>query len=319
MSGDAVFLTGGSGFVGAHVATALLENGYEVRALVRSEAAVRRLPAGCAVVRGDVGTPGELVRDIDGCRYLVHTAAVYTFDRRRRAEIELINVRGTAGLLEAARLAGVERALVTSSSATVGPVREDRPADDRDWADATPGPHGRYHESKLRQERAAAAARLPVVTVLPTTPIGPGDWRPTPTGQMVVDYMRGRMFGYLSGGMNVVAVEDVAAGHVLALRGGVPGRRYLLGGENLSLLGIFERLALVTGVPAPRRRLPFWLAKTAGHLLPRVPLEGVEMGRERMWVDWGRVRLELGYEPRHNATEALAGAVRWYREHGYAA
>ncbi len=330
MAGDTVFLTGGSGFLGAHVARALLASGHRVRALVRSEAGRARLPEGCEPVDGTLERPGALVRDLDGCRYLVHVAAVYSFGPRLREQIELVNVRGTAGLLEAARRAGVERAVVTSSSAAAGPARGSRPAVEEDWADATAGGHGAYHGSKLRQERAALAARLPVVTVLPTAPVGAGDWRPTPTGRMVLDYMRGRMFAYLPGGMNVVSAADAALGHVLALDAGTPGHRYLLGGENLTLLEIFQALAEITGVPAPARELPSWVAQLTGHLdawrcrltgreEPSVPLEGVDMGRRLMWVSSDRARVELGYAPRQTAAEALQQAVDWFRAHGYPA
>src|SRR5579864_6213504 len=261
-AGDEVFLTGASGFVGSHVLRALLAAQYRVRALVRPGA--RPLPPldGCTPVQGDLLQPGDLVRHMDGCRYLVHVAALYSFSPGRRGEIWATNVRGCAGILKAARIAGVERAVVTSSSATVGPSHGNQPATEEDWApDAESSP---YHRSKLQQERMALAAQVPAVLVLPTAPVGPGDWKPTPTGKMVVDFMRGRIFATLGGGLNVVAVEDVARAHVLALQYGGPRERYLVGGENISLSQLWERLAQICGRKAPTVRIPFGLALTLG-------------------------------------------------------
>lgn len=324
---DDVLLTGATGFVGAHVLDALLARGYRVRALVRGDPS--RLPRRpeCTVVTGDLRHSGELVPALRGCRFLVHTAALYSFAPRDRAAMRDINVRGTQGLLEAARIAGVTRAVVTSSSATVGPARNGRPATEEDWAESHRHASA-YHQSKLEQERAALAARVPVITVLPTAPIGPGDHRPTPTGRMVVDLMRGRMRAVLDGGMNVVDVVDVATAHVLALERGRPGERYLAGGVNLSLADIFERIALAAGRPAPRRRLPFALAAVIGAVdearcrvsggIPVAPLEGVRMGRLHMHVSSAKAIRELGYHP-GPVEPAIARAVAWYREHGLAA
>src|SRR5256885_16289084 len=260
---DDVFLTGATGFVGSHVRRALLAAGFGVRALVRPNS--RPLPPldGCTPVQGDLRRPGDLARRMAGCRYLVHVAALYSFSPCRRREIWATNVRGCAGILEAARIAGVERAVVTSSSATVGPARGDRPATEDDWA-VDAASHSAYHHSKLQQERVTLAAQLPAVLLLPTAPVGPGDWKPTPTGKMVVDFMRGRIFASLHGGLNVVAVEDVARAHVLALRHGRPRERYLVGGENMSLSQLWEHLAKICGRTAPTVRIPFRLALTLG-------------------------------------------------------
>jgi dihydroflavonol-4-reductase len=266
-----------------------------------------------------------------GCRYLVHVAALYTFTPTERGGLRAANVAGTAGVLEVARLAGVERAVVTSSSATVGPARDGVPATEEQWAVLPPGPLD-YHASKIAQERAALAARVPAVLVLPTMPVGPGDWKPTPTGKMVVDFMRGRISASLGGGVNVVPVEDVAAAHVLALQHGRPRERYLVGGENMSLDALWERLARICGRTPPTRHIPYGLALVLGWgdelrgrassrlgraTAPLVPLEGVHMARENMWIDDARARTELGY--RSGSVEAaLERAVRWYRDHGYA-
>jgi dihydroflavonol-4-reductase len=271
---------------------------------------------------------------MEGCDSLVHVAALYSFSPSQRSEIRQTNVAGTASILEAARIAGVERAVVTSSSATVGPTRDGRLATEEDWALARDDRRSPYHRSKVEQERAALAARVPVVLVLPTAPVGPGDWKPTPTGKMIVDFMRGRIFASLSGGLNIVAVEDVAAAHVAALERGRPRERYLVGGENLSLEELWNRLAQICGREAPTRRIPYGLALAlgwgdelrcrvttrAGRVSPApvVPLEGVRMGQQNMWVDDRKGREELGY-PSTPVTGALTRAVRWYQDHGYVA
>lgn len=328
---DEVFLTGATGFVGSHVLRALVAARYRVRALVRPGS--RPLPPleGCTSVRGDLHHSGDLVRHMIGCRYLVHVAALYSFSPSKRREIWSTNVRGSAGILKAAAVAGIERAVVTSSSATVGASHEQRPATEDDWAsDADPSP---YHRSKLEQERAALAAQVPAVLLLPTAPVGPGDWKPTPTGKMLVDFMRGRIFATLGGGLNVVAVEDVARAHVLALQYGRPRERYLVGGENVSLSQLWAILASICDRKPPTRRIPYQLALTFGWAdeircrlfggaqggmnAPLVPLEGVRMARHAMYVSCDKARTELGYEAT-SVKAALERAVRWYRDNGYA-
>ncbi len=277
-------------------------------------------------VEGDVRRAGELVRAMDGCRYLIHCAALYSFAPRDRAVLRAVNVGGTASMLEAARIAGIERAVVTSSSATVGPARNGKPATEADMA---PPAHGSaYHLSKLEQERAAIAARVPVVLLLPTAPVGPGDWKPTPTGRLVLDFARGRMMARPSaGGLNLVAVEDIARAHVAALERGGASERYLAGGENLSFDEVWDMLAEVTGRPAPRWRVPHGVALSAAYVdemrcrlqpraVPAVPLEGVRMSRERMYVDSAKAARELGYRA-GSVRDALARAVAWYRTNGY--
>lgn len=330
---EEVFLTGGTGFVGSHVLRALLSAGYRVRALERARSRALPVLPGLTSIQGDILQAGALARSMEGCRYLVHVAAVYSFSPSRRPEMQRINVAGTASLLEAARIARVERAVVTSSSATVGPSRDGRHATENDWAfshdSASP-----YHHSKIEQERAALAARVPTILILPTAPVGPGDWKPTPTGKMIVDFMRGRIFASLAGGLNVVPVEDVAAAHVSALERGRLRERYLVGGENLALTELWTRLAEICGRSAPTRRIPYGLALALGwsdelrcrvaahagrgNVTPRVPLEGVRMGTLDMWVDDRKARSELGYAST-SPTDALARAVRWYHDHGYSA
>ncbi|HZU69028.1 MAG TPA: NAD-dependent epimerase/dehydratase family protein [Ktedonobacteraceae bacterium] len=330
-AGEEVFLTGASGFVGSHVLRALLVAQYRVRALVRPGS--RPLPPleGCTAIVGDIERPGELIQHMNGCRYLVHVAALYSFLPGMHRKMFETNVVGCAGLLEAAHLAGVERAVVTSSSSTVGPSHNGRPATEDDWDVETDA--SAYHRSKLEQARVALAAQVPVVLVLPTAPVGPGDWKPTPTGKMIVDFMRGRIFATLGGGMNVVAVEDVARAHVLALQRGRPRERYLVGGENLTLSQLWERLAKICGRPAPTARIPYHLALSlgwadefrckllrggkGGMAAPLIPLEGVRMARHHMYVSCVKAQSELGYEAT-SVTAALERAVRWYSDNGYA-
>jgi dihydroflavonol-4-reductase len=326
---DRVFLTGASGFVGSHVLRALIESGYAVRALKRAP----DVRADVEYVTGDVREPGKLVHALDGCRYLIHAAALYSFAPRDRTQIHPVNVTGTAGLMAAADLAGVERAVLTSSSAAIGPARNGMPADEscypHDGA-ATGNSKSDYHHSKLEQERAAFAGRVPVVAVLPTAPVGSGDWKPTPTGKMIVDFMSGRIRAKAPGcgGLNFVAVEDVARAHVSALQNGRTGERYVIGGENLSMDRVWEMLAEVTSKPLPRWRAPYALALAAAYVdevrcrlqpesTPQVPLEGVRMSRARMYADSSKAMRELGHRP-SSVRAALERAVAWYRANGYA-
>lgn len=319
-----VFLTGASGFVGSHVLTALLASGYRVRVLVRRDDA---LPPGAVPVHGDLRTPATLVPALRGCRFLVHTAALYSFSPRDGTTIADVNVRGTQGLLEAARIAGIERCVVTSSSSALAPATGSRPVTERSWAEPHPGAVT-YHSSKLLQERAALGATTPVITVLPTAPIGPGDHRPTPTGRIIVNLLRGRMPATLRGGMNVVAVEDVAAAHVLALERGVVRERYIAGGVNLSLAELWRLIARAAGQKARVVPLPYAIAAAAARAddvrvrltggSPAVPIEGVHMGRLDMFSSSTKAINELGYRP-SSVGAAVERAVRWYREHGYAA
>ncbi len=305
-----VFLTGATGFVGGHVLRELRAAGYDVRALVRSPEA--KLDAQTVV--GDLREPGLMVRFLEDCAYVVHCAALYSFAPAARLQMHRVNVLGTAGLLEAARVAGVGRAVVTSSSATL-------------YAHSLDG--SAYHRSKVEQERAAIAARVPTVLILPTAPVGPGDTKPTPTGRLVRDFARGKINVLPPrGGMNVVAVEDVARAHVAALECGEPRERYVVGGENLTFDELWALLSQITGRKMPRVRIPYGLAFAAGlcdEMLcrmqpqrePAVPLEGVRMSRQRMFVDDDRTKRELGIE-RTPVREALERAVAWYRAHGYA-
>lgn len=325
-----VLVTGASGFIGGHVAEELRAAGWEVRCLVRpaSMAAAARL-TGCEVVPGDVTDAPSVRRAARGVDAVVHAAACYTLARHRAAEVWAANDGGTANVLAAARAAGA-RLVHTSSVATVG-IPPHGLGDER--TPLTPGAlHGAYKRSKLAAERrvlAAAADGWWATVVNPTAPVGPGDRAPTPTGRIVRDAAAGRMPAYVDTGLNLVDVRDVAAGHRLALERGVPGRRYILGGENLSLQEILRIVARLAGRRPPRVRLPHGAALAVagvselveGTLLrrePLAPLDGARMARTRMWVDPSRARRELGV-PFSPVDAALADAVRWYAAAGRSA
>jgi dihydroflavonol-4-reductase len=321
---DPVFLTGATGFVGGHVLDALLEAGHAVRALVR-RAPERLAPhPGLTPVVGDLERPGALTGALDGCRYLVHVAAHYSFAPRDADVIRRVNILGTAGLLEAAHLAGVERAVVTSSSAVVGPAHGGRPARESDSAPPhrSSGTGLGYHDSKVEQEWAVWAARLPAIEVLPTAPVGPRDAVPTPTGRMVRDALTGRIPGTVRGGLNLVPVEDVARGHVLALARGRPGERYLLAGEDWELHRIFSYLATLGGHRPPWLRFPHPLILAAARVdearsrllgaVPRIPLDGARMSDQLWYASAERAERELGWRA-GSVEAALWRAAAWFQ------
>jgi dihydroflavonol-4-reductase len=325
VTSNEVFLTGATGFIGGHVLDALLETGRPVRALVRTPGRLTPRP-GLTEIVGDVTRAGHLVDSMRGCAALIHTAAAYSFAPSQRSRIHATNVLGTAGMLEAARLAGLERAVVTSSSATVGPARPGHPATEADHADEHG--HSAYHDSKIAAERAALAARIPTVLVLPTAPVGARDWKPTPTGGAVLTFLRGRVLASVDGGLNVVAVADVARAHVAALERGRPRRRYLVGGRNLSFDELWAKLGAISGRRSPRARMPHTAALLAALVdearcrvtgaQPVIPLEGARMARHHMYVDSRRAEDELGVIP-SSVDAALEDSVRWYRANGYVA
>ena len=324
-----VLVTGATGFLGSHVTRLLAERGDRVRVLVRPTSEARRLD-GLPVERvaGDLRDAASLARAAEGVETVYHLAADYRLWARDPREIYDSNVDGTRNLLQAARRAGVARFVYTSTVATVAVPHTDSLPDER-TVTSVEQMIGHYKRSKwLAEQEALGAARagMPVVIVNPTTPVGPGDARPTPTGRILVDFLNGRMPAYVDAGLNWVPVEDAAAGHLLAAERGTLGERYILGGENLSLKQVLDMLAHSSGRPAPRVRLPHTLALTAGyadaalaHLLgrePRIPLEGVRMARHSMFVDSGKARRELGFAPGPVAA-ALERAVRWYQANGY--
>jgi dihydroflavonol-4-reductase len=323
-------VTGATGFVGSHVARQLASAGSPVRILVRQTSDLRALD-GLAAERviGDLCDPASLHRAIEGVDRVFHVAADYRLWARNPEEIYRSNVEGTRLLLEAAKRAGVERVVYTSTVATVALPTHDGSLPNEQTRATIDQMVGHYKRSKLLAEQEAikaASAGVPVVIVNPTAPVGPGDWKPTPTGRIILDFLRGKMPAYVDTGLNVVAVEDVAAGHLLAAEKGRIGERYILGGRNMSLKQILDALATTTGRPAPRIKMPHavalaaaysdqWFSRLVGRE-PQIPVEGVKMSRHRMFVESDKAERELGYHP-GSPEAALERAVRWYEERGY--
>lgn len=318
-------VTGATGFIGHHVACDLLDHGWHVRALVRpASMAGGRWPSGAEPVCGDL-TDDESVADAaTGCDAIVHVAAHYSLARHQAGDIAHTNVAGTAHVIAAAAARGV-RLVHTSSVATIGIPADGTPGDE----DTPLDPAiviGAYKRSKLTSERLvlqAARDGLWATIVNPTAPVGPGDWKPTPTGRIVRDFLRGRMRAYVDTGLNVVDVRDVAAGHRLALERGRPGRRYILGNRDMTLREILRALSEISGVPEPTRRIPHAVAigfaamseMVEGQVLrrePFAPLDGALMARKRMFFSSRRAIDELGL-PQSSVTGALRDAVDWWR------
>ena len=318
-------VTGGNGFVGCHVVRALLARGEHARALAREGASLKALEGlDCEKAVGDLRDPTALARAVEGCARVYHVAADYRLWVPDPAPMYAANVDGTKNVLEAARRAGVERVVYTSTVGTLGIGadgigREDAPASIDEMT-------GAYKRSKFIAEQIAlSAARqgLPVVIVNPSTPIGAFDYKPTPTGRIILDFLKGRMTAYLDTGLNLVDVEDVARGHLLAAEKGQIGEKYILGGENLTLKELFARLAALSGVPAPRFKVPYgaayafalvaeaW-ARAVSKQPPRASLTEVRMARRRMFFDSSKARAHLGYAP-GPIDAALAKAIAFYR------
>jgi dihydroflavonol-4-reductase len=329
--GDVTVVTGGTGFVGAAVVRRLISAGHRVRVLARS-GNPRRLLTGLPVeiVDGDLADADSLRRCLHGCRLLFHVAAMYSLWARDRRLFYEVNVEGTRRILRAAAEAGVGRVVYTSTVGAVGFPKDGRPGTEETpvgLADMV----GDYKRSKFLAEEVArdfARQGLPVVIVNPSTPVGPGDIKPTPTGQMIVDFLRGKMWAYLDTGLNLVDVRDVAAGHLLAAERGRVGERYILGGRDLTLREIFEILGRIAGRRPPRlkvsaaavlplARLSEWIADHFTGRPPVVAVDAVRMARKRMYFDPGKAVRELGM-PQSPVEDALAGAVRWFRTNGYA-
>jgi len=323
-------VTGATGFVGSHVARQLMSAGCRVRVLVRPGSNASLLD-GLPVERaeGDLRDPVSLDRAMKGVQQLFHVAADYRLWTRDPNELYQSNVEGTRRLLEIAGNAGVGRVVYTSTVATVAVPKHGAALPNEETHATLDEMIGHYKRSKFLAELEAikaAAAGLPVVIVNPTTPVGPGDWKPTPTGRIILDFLNGKMPAYVDTGLNVAPVEDVAAGHLLAAEKGRIGERYILGGRNMTLKEILDALSFITGRPAPRVRLPHVVALVAAYsdqLIsrimgrePQIPLEGVKMARHRMFVQSDKAEIELGYKP-GPVEPALARAVNWYQDHGY--
>lgn len=328
---DRVLVTGGTGFVGAHLVSLLVKRGERVRVLTRA-GSDRRLLEGLDLewAVGDLTDIESLDRAVRGCRRVFHCAADYRLWSKDPSSLYRINVEGSKALFESCRDHDVERIVYTSSVAALALPEGGRSSNECSQAQLKKVV-GHYKRSKfLAQEVALEEARrgLPIVIVNPSTPIGPGDIKPTATGKIIVDFLNGKMPAYVDTGLNLVPVEDVAYGHILAAEKGEVGRLYILGHLNMSLKEILEMLASITGLSAPRVQIPYavaWLAGAIdtfveGSLLrrePQVPLEGVRMSRKKMYFDAERARSELGFEP-GSVKQALQRAVEWFCSHGYA-
>jgi len=322
-------VTGATGFVGAAVARILLKAGHRLRVLARPESDRRNL-AGLAVevTQGSLEDATSLAAAVAGCRYLFHVAADYRLWVPDPVAMFRVNVGGTRELMLAALAAGVERIVYTSSVATLGIVSGG--VADEETLSTAEDMIGPYKRSKFDAEAVVrelvAEQGLPAVIVNPSTPIGPGDVKPTPTGRIIVEAARGRMPGYVDTGLNVAHVDDVALGHLLAAQMGEIGRRYILGGENLSLAEILAEVARVSGRRPPALKIPYGVvlpiaagAEALARLTGREPfatVDGVRMSRKKMFFSSARAMRELGYAPRP-ARQAIADAVAWFKANGY--
>jgi dihydroflavonol-4-reductase len=326
-----VFLTGATGFVGHHVARALAAQGAELRLLVRKSSNLAHLEGVAGETHlGDLDRPESLAPALAGCDAVVHVAADYRLWIRDPQAMHRTNVDGTGSLLRLAREARVPRFVYTSSVATRN-FRVDGVAIDEDTPVSLGDMVGHYKRSKfLAEQQAESAARggQDVIILNPTTPVGPYDAKPTPTGRIFVDFLNGRFPAYVDTGLNLVDVAEVARTHVDALTRGTPGRRYILGGENLTLKQILDRMSAITGLASPTLRIPFAVAATYAFLdewitgrvrgrEPRATLEQVRMGRKKMFASSARAERELGFRvvPVHGAMRA---AIEWFRANGYA-
>jgi dihydroflavonol-4-reductase len=322
-------VTGATGFVGAAVARALVNSGQRVRVLARPQSDRRNLEGlPVEIAEGALDAPETLVRALKGCRYLFHVAADYRLWVLDPEPMFRVNVDGTRQLMLAALAAGVERIVYTSSVAVLGIVKGG--VADEETASRAEDMIGPYKLSKFQAELAVreliAERGLPAVIVNPSTPIGPGDVKPTPTGRIIVEAARGRIPAFVDTGLNVAHVDDVALGHLLAARAGQIGRRYILGGENMSLADILAEVARVTGRRPPPLKIPHTAAlpvaagaEALARLTRRPPLatvDAVRMAKKKMFFSSARAIDELGYAPRP-AREAIADAVAWFKANGY--
>ena len=325
------FVTGATGFLGSHVARQLLAKGADLRLLVRSSSRTDNI-ADLAAERvvGDLRDLETLKRGMAGCEFVFHVAADYRLWAVNGQELYQSNVEGTRNILQAARDSGVRRVVYTSSVATMGFGNNGHLTDESSPV-ALSNMIGDYKRSKFMAEQLvieAARSGQDVVMVNPSTPIGERDIKPTPTGQIVVDFLKRKFPAYVDTGLNLVDVKDCAEGHLLAMEKARPGERYILGGENLTLKQILDKLAAITGLPSPSIKLPYAVAYATGAIdtlitgkvmkrEPRVTLDSVRMGRKKMFVTSAKAEHELGWNP-GPVDGALQQAVEWFRAHGYA-
>jgi dihydroflavonol-4-reductase len=326
-----VFLTGATGFVGTHVARELARQGAQLRLLVRPTSSLRNLEGLSAeTIVGDLLQPESLRTSIRGCDALMHVAADYRLWVRDPKTMYAANVDGTRSLLRIAREESIPRAVYTSSVATMG-FKSDGTIVDETTPVSLAGMVGHYKRSKFLAEQAAieaARAGQHVIILNPTTPIGPMDVKPTPTGRIVVDFLNRKFPAYVDTGLNLVDVAEVARTHASALEEGRPGERYILGGENLTLKQILDKMSAITGLPSPTMRVPHAVAMIFAlfdetitgrirGLEPRATVEAVRMGQKKMFASSAKAQRELGFRivPVYNA---LRVAIEWFRTNGYA-
>lgn len=319
------FVTGGTGFVGANLVRSLLEKNYEVRCLVRHDSRLENLQGlNVEIVRGDL-IDRSLAELMQGCQVLFHVAAHYSLWQRDRDLLYQSNVLGTRNVLAAAKKAGIERSIYTSSVAAIGIDPSGQPTTE-DYQSPVETLIGAYKQSKYWAEQEAIKAvqsGQDVVIVNPSTPIGAHDIKPTPTGDIVLRFLQRRMPSYVETGLNFVHVQDVAAGHLLALEKGKTGERYILGNENLSLKQLLDELSQITGLSAPARSVPVWLPLTVAWVdeailtkfgkTPSIPIDGVRMSKQPMYYNPEKAIRELGL-PQTPIRTALKDAVNWFQE-----
>lgn len=325
------FVTGATGFVGSHVARVLAEQGADLRLLVRASSDTRNIDGlNAERVVGELRDPASIEKAMIGCDTVFHVAADYRLWVRDPEQMYQANVEGTRTILEAARKHGVRRVVHTSSVATMGFTSNGHPADENSPVklESMIGP---YKQSKFMAEQLAlkaGASGMDVVVVNPTTPVGERDIRPTPTGRIVVDFLKKKFPAYVDTGLNLVDVRECAHGHLIALEKGRSGERYILGGENLTLKQILDKLAAITGLPSPKVKVPYVMALAAGvvdemvtgRILgrePRATIDAVRMGRKKMFVSSAKAERELGWNP-IPVDGALRRAVEWFQAHQYA-
>jgi dihydroflavonol-4-reductase len=321
-------VTGAAGFLGSHVARQLVARGDSVRVLMRPSSNNRAISdLSLEYVTGDLRDPASLERAMNGAKRVFHVAADYRLWAKNPKDIYDSNVGGTKNLLAAAKKAGVEQLIYTSTVATIAVDRPQLPNESTD--SRLEEMVGHYKRSKWMAEQEvlkAAKEGMPVIVAMPTTPVGPWDWKPTPTGKIILDFLNGKMPGYVETGLNFVGVEECAAGHLLVSERGKVGERYLLGAENLTLKGLLDVLARITGLRAPGMKIPHGVALGVAYVEsafsrligkePQIPVEGVKIAQHQMFVDCSRAQRELGFQAGAVAA-ALGRAVRWYQANGY--
>lgn len=326
-----VFITGATGFVGSHVARHLADQGAQLRALVRSTSNLSNLEGSAAeTFTGDLLQPEGLRSAVRGCDAVMHVAADYRLWAPDPKSMYAANVEGTRALLRIAREEGVPRCVYTSSVATMG-FKSDGTIVDETTPVSIADMIGHYKRSKFLAEQAAieaARAGQQVIILNPTTPIGPQDVKPTPTGRIIVDFLNRKFPAYVDTGLNLVDVAAVARAHCAALDKGRPGERYILGGENLTLKQILDKMSAITGLPSPTMRVPHAVAMSfaffdetiTGRIRgrePRATVEAVRMGKKKMFASSAKAQRELGFQVLP-VYEALRSAIDWFRAHGYA-